>query len=112
MVPGPIPKSLPIQSVNKHLRPIFRTRILAKVAEEFVIREHLEPAVMEVIDLDQFGVNAGSFTTHALVKMIHKWLEGTDGNSSCVRVVLFDYQKAFDLVDHKTLATHLNAKRS
>ena len=39
--------------------------------------------------------------------MIHKWLEATDGNGASVRVLLFDYQKAFDLIDHKSLVNKL-----
>ena len=35
--------------------------------------------------------------------MIHGWLEATDGNGASVRVLLFDYRKAFDLIDHKIL---------
>ena len=39
--------------------------------------------------------------------MIHEWLQATDGNSSSVRVFLFDYRKAFDFIDHGTLAAKL-----
>ena len=39
--------------------------------------------------------------------MIHKWLEATDGNCASVRVLLFDYRKAFDLIDHKILVNKL-----
>ena len=34
--------------------------------------------------------------------MVHAWTKYTDGNGSTVRVVLFDYKKAFDLIDHMT----------
>ena len=37
----PIPMQKPIKDVNKHLRPISLTPVLSKVAEEFVIAEHL-----------------------------------------------------------------------
>ena len=73
------------------------------MAEEFVINEHLKPAVLEVLDPNQFGVILGSSTSQALIKMMHKWTEATDGNGASVRVVLFDYQKAFDFVDHYIL---------
>ena len=45
----------------------------------------------------------------APINMVHKWLEATDGNRSraAVQVFLFDYAKAFDLVDHRTLANKL-----
>ena len=39
--------------------------------------------------------------------MIHKWLEATDGNGTSVRVLLFDYRKAFDLIDHRILVNKL-----
>ena len=32
--------------------------------------------------------------------MLHQWLEATDGTGAAVLVVLFDYRKAFDLIDH------------
>ena len=35
--------------------------------------------------------------------MVHRWTEATDGSGAAVRVVLFDYRKAFDLIDHQTL---------
>jgi hypothetical protein len=35
--------------------------------------------------------------------MVRKWSEATDGTGNVVRTVLFDYRKAFDLVDHLIL---------
>ena len=32
------------------------------------------------------------------------WSESTDGSGAAVRIVLFDYKKAFDLIDHGILA--------
>lgn len=37
--------------------------------------------------------------------MLHHWTRATDGTGSAVRVVLFDYCKAFDYIDHQLL-TH------
>ena len=37
--------------------------------------------------------------------MLHHWTRATDGTGSAVRVVLFDYRKAFDYIDHQLL-TH------
>ena len=39
--------------------------------------------------------------------MVHHWSKETDGNGATVRVTLFDYQKAFDLIDHKILVNKL-----
>ena len=37
--------------------------------------------------------------------MLHHWTHATDGTGSAIRVVLFDYRKAFDYIDHQLL-TH------
>ena len=50
---------------------------------------------------------SGSSTVLALISIIHKWLKTTDGNGAAVRVLLFDYRKAFDLIDHKILVNKL-----
>ena len=40
----------------------------------------------------------------SLIDMLHNWTKATDGNGGSIRVVLFDYRKAFDLIDHRLLA--------
>ena len=50
-----------------------------------------------------------SSTTLALLEMFHVCLQGTDGNGSTVRTLLFDYKKAFDLIDHSILVRNLRA---
>ena len=40
----------------------------------------------------------------AVILMIREWTQVTDGLGSAVRVILFDYKKAFDLIDHAFLA--------
>ena len=42
-----------------------------------------------------------SSTTQALISMLHFPNAPTDGNGATIRVVLFDYKKAFDLIDHR-----------
>ena len=39
--------------------------------------------------------------------MLHDWSKGTDRNSATIRTVLFDYRKAFDLIDHSVLIRKL-----
>ena len=39
--------------------------------------------------------------------MMHDWTLGSDGNDSTVRAILFDYRKAFDLIDHSILVNKL-----
>ena len=39
--------------------------------------------------------------------MLHQWTNDTDGNGTATRVVIFDFRKAFDLIDHLTLVREL-----
>ena len=103
----PVPKEKPVKEVNKDLRPISLTPILSKVAEDFVVEEFVRPAILKEIDETQFGTVPKSSTTQALISMVHEWTKYTDGNGSSVRVVLFDFRKAFDLIDHTILAGKL-----
>ena len=57
------------------------------------------PAVLESIDPNQFGAIPISSTLHALISMMHLWVQTMDGTSSAVCVICSDYRKAFDLVD-------------
>ena len=44
-----------------------------------------------------------------VLKIYHKWSRSlsTDGNGATVRTLLFDYRKAFDLIDHSILIRKL-----
>ena len=79
----PIPKVKPVENVSKHLRSISLTPALSKVAEDFVVGLYVGPAVMEVIDPDQYGGIPKSSTLHVLTSMVHNWSKATDGNGSC-----------------------------
>jgi hypothetical protein len=57
--------------------------------------------MLEIID--QYRAIPKSSTIHALVSMIHQWAQAIDGTGSAVRVILSDYRKAFDLIDHHIL---------
>ena len=99
----PLLKTSPVSDVNKHLRPISLTPILSKVGEEFVVDGYIRPAILAKIDLNQYGTVPNSSTVHALISMLHNWYKDTVSNGSKVRVVLFDFRKAFDLIDHTIL---------
>ena len=62
-----------------------------------------KPAVLIKIKSNQFGSIPKSSTTQALISMIHTWSKYTDGTGSTVRVVVFDFRKAFDLINHNKL---------
>ena len=51
----PIPKKNPPKDMNKDLRPISLTPIMSKIAEEFVVEDHVKPAILAKIKKNQFG---------------------------------------------------------
>ena len=97
---SPLPKKKPVMDLKKDLRPISLTAALSKVAEDCVVADHVKPAVLKVLDPNQS-------TTQALIDMVHCWSKETDGNGATVRTLLFDYRKAFDLIDHNILINKL-----
>ncbi len=97
----------PVENLTKHLRPISLTACLSKVAENFVVQDYIKPAVLKILDPNQYGAVPKSSTTHALIHMVHVWAKETEGNSATVRTILFDYRKAFDLIDHRILVEKL-----
>ena len=103
----PLPKRKPVRDLKKDLRPISLTACLSKVAEECVVSDYVKSAVLRVLDPNQYGAVPNSSTTQALIQMIHRWAQGTDGNGATVRATLYDYRKAFDLIDHDILVRKL-----
>ena len=91
---APLPKKKPVVDIQKELRPISLTPCISKVAEEFVVNGFVKPAVMNILDDNQYGAIPNSSV-------------GTDGNGAIVRTLLLDYRKAFDLIDHSILVRKL-----
>ena len=54
----------------------------------------------------QYGFLQGKCTMHAIVQLIDQWEEAID-NKKTIHSVFFDFQKAFDLVDHQILLNKL-----
>ena len=104
---SPLPKKKTVTNIKKDLRPISITSCISKVAEDFVVSKYVKPAVLAVLDPSQFGAIPKSSSTLALLEMLQVWSQGTDGNGSTIRTVLFDYRKAFDLIDHSILVKKL-----
>jgi hypothetical protein len=82
---------------------------VSKLSEEFILERQLKSAVLKVIDSNQYGVVPKSSTTLALMSMMHKWLQATDEPGNTIRTVLFDFRKAFDLLDHNRLIMKLKS---
>ena len=102
----PIPKTNPPRMVEKDLRPVSLTPVLAKELEFFVCDWMLQLAG-DQLDSSQFGAIKNSSTVHALVDLVHDWSVATDSSDKMVRALLLDYRKAFDLIDHHILLRKL-----
>ena len=103
----PLPKKQPVEDLKKDLRLISLTPCLSNVAEEIIVCDFVKPAALKVLDTNQCGAVPKSSTTTVLLSMIHNWATSTDGNGATVREILFDYRKAFDLIDHSLLDSKL-----
>ena len=101
----PLPKNQTIEEFNKDLRPISLAPTLSKIAEEYVVQElTCKTCRFEAYKTCRpIWLCSFSSTKHALIYLIHHWLEATDATGSEVRVILIDYKKAFDLIDHNLL---------
>ncbi len=60
------------------------------------------------IHSDQYGSRKGSSPLYALIDMLHYWYTGTDKVSSIADVILIDYQKAFEHINHNIVLHKLN----
>ena len=100
---SPLPMAKPVEVLKKQLRPISLTPCLSKVAEDCVVVDYVKPAVLQVLDPNQYGAVPKSSTTQALIHMFYHWSKETDGNGATVRVTLFDYQKALILLTIRSL---------
>ena len=104
----PLLKQKPITDINKHLRPISPTSCISKVGEEFIVSNYIAPAILKIIDPNQYGAIPRSSTTQALISMIHQWSKAANSSGTTVKVMLYDYRKAFDLIDHNILIKKIN----
>ena len=52
------------------------------------------------LDQNQYGSQKDCSTVLALANLMHNWLLKSEKPGSVVRIVLLDFSKAFDLVDH------------
>ena len=100
----PIPKQT-LPSIDK-LHPVSLTCTLPKVAKSRVckwITDHIQPR----IDNRQYGNQKGVSTTHCLIDIYHHIISGAKKEGNISTLVLTDFSKAFDLIDHKIALTKL-----
>ncbi|CAB4040835.1 Hypothetical predicted protein, partial [Paramuricea clavata] len=98
----PLLKESPLNSCNQ-LRPISLTDIM-RLFEKCVYKSEIAPITRNNIGRpDQFSYKKGHNSTMAVIKSQHQWLEWLDRNANYVRVLSFDFSKAFDSVPHELL---------
>ena len=93
----PIPKSSP--AVIDKLRPIALTDHFAKIIEGFVARWTVED-LKSSMDRKQFGNRKGLSTTHCLIDLLHTLYGHAETRKTTSTLVLTDFSKAFDRIDH------------
>ena len=91
----PIPKKSLVNSVDL-LRPISVTAIIMHLFERFVFANELK-----FIMQDQFAYRQGCSSRVVLLYNQHFWIECLDEQSDFVRIMSFDFSKAFDMVSHR-----------
>jgi hypothetical protein len=97
-----LPKVTNPKNVNKDLRPISLTPILSK-GLEFHIREWFMDFISDDLDKMQYGSRKNCSAVIALAQLVHEWLLAMETSNTIIRILLLDFRKAFDLVDHNIL---------
>ncbi len=62
----------------------------------------------QVIDPNQYGELRGSSTTLALLQILQPVYQATDNSKNYARLILIEFSKAFDHIDHQILLHKLN----
>ena len=103
----PLHKNGPLEEVN-NFRPISILPVMSKVLEKHV-HDSLSEFLQEfnLLHKTQSGFRSKHSCETALVNMIDSWLAGID-SGKMIGVVLVDFKKAFDLVDHHILLDKLS----
>ena len=102
----PLPKVKLVQELGE-LRPVSLTPALGKVLEKSVA-EMVVSDIRANLDNRQYGNLKGCSTTHYLVYLLDCILKGLDDlKPTIVTILLVDFQKAFDFVDHTVALTQL-----
>ena len=80
-----------------------RLDIIMRLFERLILDLELRKPVSCFIHSDQFAYNKDCGTETALLYIQHFWMRWLDGHSNFVRVLPFDFSKAFDSVSHRAV---------
>ena len=102
----PLHKNGPQEEVNNY-RPISILPVMSKILEKHV-HDSLFSFLHEfdLLHKTQSGFRSQHSYETALIHMTDNWLNAID-NGKMIGIVLVDFKKAFDLVDHKILLSKL-----
>ena len=96
------PSALETTAKISKLRQISLTFLLAKVCEGFAT-DWVLVDISRSIDRNQYGSINGSSTSHFLIELLDVFYKGTDKGNTVGTLVVTDFSKVFDCIDH-TLA--------
>ena len=102
----PIPKETNVSALDQ-LRPISVTDITVRLFERLILDFELRKPVSCFIHSDQFAYKKDCGTETALLYNQHFWMRWLDGHSNFVRVLSFDFSKAFDSISHRVVTDKL-----
>lgn len=103
----PLPKVNNPVTYNE-LRPISLVPLLSKILEKIVYRQLNEYlSVNNVLPVNQSGFRKGHSTNTALINMSDNIIRALDKGQATV-LVLLDFTKAFDTIDHSLLVAKCN----
>ena len=94
-----------------NLRPISLTNNIMRVFERLVLQKEMSSIFKPIINDDQFAYKDCCNTTMTLLKCQHYWLKALDGKADQVRLLSFDFSKAFDTVSYRIISEKLKATK-
>ena len=90
-------------------RPISVTPILSRLTEKILVKTWIKPVISTITFIDQYGFKDTGSTTCALVKILNDIVSSLDNNDcNQVKMLMVDYSKAFDVVDHLVVLRKFN----
>ncbi|CAB4004398.1 sidekick-1-like isoform X1 [Paramuricea clavata] len=105
---SPLPKESPLTECDQ-LSPISLTNVIMRLFERIIFQEEIRHPSKLYIDKNQYAYRENSNTTAALIKCQHHWLKWLDDKANFIRVISFDFSKAFDSVPHDILTQKLKS---
>ena len=77
---------------------------------EHFVANWIMAQINHLIDRRQFGALRERSTTHALVSFFHHLYSLSEKPDKCVRILLLDFSKAFDRINHQIVITKMEQR--